>query len=48
MTSQPDQETIVTHILSNVSRNKDNKTMKFGQLTEYNKSNIFVQKSCKK
>ena len=41
MTSQPDQETITTHILPNISRSKGNQAMKFGQLTEYNTRNIF-------
>ena len=36
MTSQPDQQTIVTHLLPNISRSKDNVTLKFGQLIEYN------------
>ena len=32
------------HILSNISRNKNNEmTMKFGQLMEYNKRNIFFK-----
>ena len=31
MTSQPDHQAIAIHILSNISRNKGNKTMKFGQ-----------------
>ena len=35
------------HILANVSRTKDNQTMKFGQVIEYHKRNIFFQKSCK-
>ena len=48
MTSQPGQQTIVIHILSNVSRNKGNQTMKFGQLMEYNMRNIILEKSNKK
>ena len=35
-------------ILPNISRIKGNQTMKFGQLIEYNKRDIFLQKSCKK
>ena len=31
--------------MPNISRSKDNKTMKFGQEIEYNKINIFLQKS---
>ena len=32
-------------MLPNISRNKGNQTMKFGQLLEYNMRNIFVEKS---
>ena len=35
MTSQLDYQTIAIHILPNISRNKTNQTMKFGQLAEY-------------
>ena len=35
MMSQPGQQTIVIHILPNISQNKSNQTMKFGQLIEY-------------
>ena len=31
--------------MSNISRSKGNETMKFGQLTEYNMRNIFLEKS---
>ena len=48
MTSQPGLQTIAIHILPNISQSKDNKTMKFGQLIEYNKRNIFLQKLCGK
>ena len=41
MTSQPGLQTIAIHILLNM-------TMKFGQLIEYNKRNIFLQKLCRK
>ena len=41
MTSQPGKETVAIYILSNVSKNKGNKSMKFGQLIEYNMRNIF-------
>ena len=44
MTSQPGLQTIVIHILLNISQSKDNQTMKIGQLIEYNKWNIFIQK----
>ena len=30
---------------TNISRSKDNQTMKFGQLIEYNMKNIFSKKS---
>ena len=33
------------HILPNISRSKDNQTMKFGQLIEYNMRNFFLEKS---
>ena len=33
------------HILPNISRNKGNQTMKFGQLIGYNMKNIFLEKS---
>ena len=45
MTSQPGQQTIVTHILPNISRSKGSQTMKFGQLIECNMKNIFLEKS---
>ena len=42
MTSQPGKQAITIHILPNISRSKDNHTMKFGQLIEYNKRNSFL------
>ena len=48
MTSQPGLETIVIHILPNISQGKGKQTIKFGQLIEYNKRNIFLQKLCRK
>ena len=36
------------HILSNISWSEDNQAMRFDQVTEYNKRNIFLQNSCKK
>ena len=48
MISQPDLQTIAIHILPNISQSKCNKTMKFGQLIEYNKGNIFLQKLFRK
>ena len=34
------------HIFNNISRSKGNQAMKFDQLIEYNKRNIFPKKSC--
>ena len=45
MTSQPGQQTIVIHIMSNILGSKGNQTMKFGQLIECNMRNIFLEKS---
>ena len=45
MTSQPGKQTIAIHILSKISRNKGNQTMKFGQLLAYNMRNVFLKKS---
>ena len=45
MTSQPGSQTIAIHILPNISRSKDNQSMKFDQLIEYNVRNTFVEKS---
>ena len=47
MTSEPGWYTFIKHILPNISRSKHNQTMKFGQLIQYKKRNIFLQKSCK-
>ena len=44
MTSQPGLQAIAIQILPNISQSKGNQTMKFGQLIEYNKRNIFLQK----
>ena len=48
MTSQPGLQTIAIHIFPNISQRKGNQIMKFGQLIEYNKRNIFIQKLCGK
>ena len=45
MTSQPGKQTMVIHILPYISREKDNQTVKFGQLIEYNMRKIFLEKS---
>ena len=42
MTSQTGKQTITLHILSNISRNKGNQTMKFGKLLENNVKNHAV------
>ena len=48
MTSQPGFQTITMHILHNISQNNDNQIIKFGQLIEHSKRNIFLQKLCRK
>ena len=45
MTSQPGWQTIVIHILPNISRSKGNQTKKFGLIIECNMRNIFLEKS---
>ena len=45
MASQPGYQTIVVHILPNISRSKDNQKVKVGQLMEFNMRNIFLEKS---
>ena len=42
MTSQTGSETIVIHILPNISRSKGNQTVKFTQLIECNMRNVFL------
>ena len=41
--SQP--QAIEIHILPNISASRNNQAMKFVQLIDYNKGNIFLQKS---
>ena len=48
MKSQLGSPTIAIHILPDISQSKDNQTMKFDQLIEYNKRNISLQKLCGK
>ena len=43
MTSQTGEQTIAIHILSYILRSKHNQIMKFAQLIEYNKINVFLQ-----
>ena len=45
MATQPGNQTIAIHILPNISRSKDNQTMKLGNFIEYNMRNIFLEKS---
>ena len=44
MTPQSGKQTIAIHLLTNISRSKDNQTMKFGRLIEYNMRKIFLEK----
>ena len=44
MTSQSGKQIITMNILANISRNKSNQTIEFGQLIEYNVRNIFLKK----
>ena len=37
--------TIGIHILTNILRSKSNQTMKFGQLIDNNRRNVFLEKS---
>ena len=46
--SQPGQQTLAIHTLSNIFRSKSNQTMKLGQLIDNNKGNVLLQKSCRK
>ena len=48
MKLQPSYQTITIYTLPNISRSESNKTIKFDQLVDYSKKNIFVQKSCRK
>ena len=36
-------QTTTIHILTNISQSKDNQTMKFGQLIDYSKGDIFCK-----
>ena len=48
MMSQAGLQTITLHILPSISQSKGNQAMIFGQLIEYDKRNIFLQKSWRK
>ena len=45
MTSWIGKKTITTHTLPYISSSKDNQTMKFGEIIEYNMGNIFFENS---
>ena len=44
MTPQSGKQTIAIHLLTNISRSKDNQTIKFGRLIEHNMRKIFLEK----
>ena len=44
MKSKTGQQITTIHILTNISRSKDNQAMKFGQSLKYNIRNIFLEK----
>ena len=44
MKSKNGQQVTTIHILTNISRSKDNQAMKFGQSLKYNIRNIFLEK----
>ena len=46
MTSQPRYQTIVIHILPNISKRKGNQTMKFGRLINCNMRKAFLDGEC--
>ena len=48
MTSQAGKQIIEIHIVPSISKRKSNPKMQFGQLIEYNMTNISHQKSCRK
>ena len=45
MTSHSGKQTVAMHTLPNISRSKNNQTVKFGLLIEYNMRHIFLEKS---
>ena len=48
LTSQTVRQIIIIRKLLNISRSKDNQTMKLGQIVEFNVRNIFLQESYRK
>ena len=45
MTASTGKQIIIIRTFPNISRSKDDRTMTFGQLMEYNMRNIFLGKS---
>ena len=45
VTSQHGQQTVVIHILPNISQSEGNQTIKFAHLIECNMRNVFLEKS---
>ena len=48
MNSDTEKQTITIHILINISKGKDYKVIKFGQLIEDNTKNTYLEKSYRK
>ena len=48
MTPQPGKQIITIYILANISRSKDDQTLKFVQLIKYNVRNMFLINSYRK
>ena len=48
MASQSGKQTIAIHVLTNISRSKDKKTLKFCQVLKCYKENVFLQILCRK
>ena len=44
MISQPVKQTVTINTLLDITKSKNNKTIKFGLLIEYNVTNIFMLK----
>ena len=44
MTLQAGLQTVAIRIFPSISQSKGNETIKFGQLIEYNKRNVLLQK----
>ena len=45
MTTHTGQPIITRQIISNISKSKDNQSMKFSQVIEYNVRNVFLSKN---